>query len=368
MTVRRVARRLALLALGLSIGALVAEAMLRGAAAASDRIDQLLEDPLAAKIEPHGTLGYRQRPLAVSHYGNGTSATANRLGFRGPEVSVQKPAGTVRVVLLGGSTSHGVGVNDNETIDAYLRTILAGELPTRRIEVVNLAFDGYDSYQDFERLRTDGLPLDPDVVIVNSGINDVRNAWIDDVYDRDPRTVLWGGILIRLREEQKRGGPTLWTRIRHYSYIARTPSMVRGLGRAERQLPPPSWTPTLAAADNFERNLARIAQMAAERPIPVVFSTPPSALGTPRFAPTDTSDRSYWLPTAAMTQAYRDELDQRMRHLIQQLQARGQQVSYVPHHLQPSAFLDDAHLTPQGNREMAEDFARSVLSLLSARD
>ncbi len=52
-------------------------------------------DPYAVKVEPHGAFGYRQRPGAVLNYANGTRATANREGFRGPEVAMPKPAGHV---------------------------------------------------------------------------------------------------------------------------------------------------------------------------------------------------------------------------------------------------------------------------------
>src|SRR5689334_18431067 len=59
-------------------------------------------DPYAVQVEPHGTLGYRQKPHASLHYNNGTIANANALGFRGPEVTVEKKPGTTRIVLLGG--------------------------------------------------------------------------------------------------------------------------------------------------------------------------------------------------------------------------------------------------------------------------
>ena len=57
-----------------------------------------------------------------------------------------------------------------------MRDLLRTEYPGIRFDVVNLALDGYDSYQLLERLKSDGLGLSPDLVIVNSGINDVRNA------------------------------------------------------------------------------------------------------------------------------------------------------------------------------------------------
>jgi hypothetical protein len=157
-------------------------------------------DALAANIEPQGELGFRPKPNSVFRYSNGTAATINAMGYRGPLVAVPKPPGTFRILLLGGSTTHGWKVNDDETIDAYLRRILRRLYPGPQYEVVNLAFDGYDSNELVERLRHDGLPLAPDLVVVNAGVNDVGNARIPDLRDRDPRPLLYAGILAQLRE------------------------------------------------------------------------------------------------------------------------------------------------------------------------
>lgn len=148
-------------------------------------------DLLGIQIEPMGRDGFRQRPNAAFHYPGGAVITANAQGFRGPVVAVPKPPGTLRVVLVGGSATYGWGVNDDHTIDTYLRQRLANRFPASRVEVVNLAFDGYDSYQISERVRVDGVRFQPDIIIVNAGINDVRNARFPDLRDDpDPRTIL----------------------------------------------------------------------------------------------------------------------------------------------------------------------------------
>src|SRR5690242_3314109 len=81
-------------------------------------------DPFKVKVEPDGLYGYRPRPFSVFPYGVNDTDTAtalkqaheNAAGYRGPLVAVPKPAGTVRVILLGESTTHGFGVSDSETI------------------------------------------------------------------------------------------------------------------------------------------------------------------------------------------------------------------------------------------------------------
>ena len=321
-------------------------------------------DPMAILIEPHGERGYRQRPNKEFSYWDGTVAHSNGQGFRGPEVAIPKPGGTYRIILLGGSTTHGWRVDDNETIDAFLRDILPASLPQWRIEVVNLAFDGYDSYQVYERLVTDGLAMEPDLIIVNTGVNDVRNARYPDLVDRDLRTMIWEADLARLREERLRGGPSLETRLKHHLMVLRLPGMIRqsvmspAPGHASKPI-----VPNPEALAYFSANLARIQAAAAQADVPVLYSTAPSALLT-RFLPTDENAVSYWIVNAETTQAYRDKLSERLQQFVATQAAAGYLVAYVPHQLEPEMFLDDCHLNPAGNREMALDFADAITSLL----
>ena len=357
----------ALVTTGVALGSLAAEGVVRVAAEILPPIRALFRgtDPLGVLVEPHGELGYRQKPGSVFSYANGTSASSNAMGFRGPVVAIPKPAGTYRIVLLGGSTTHGWGVNDDSTLDASMRRVLAARYPDRRFEVVNLGFDGYDSWQDFERLRSDGLLLQPDLVILNSGINDVRNARYPNLVDKDPRTILWASVMTRLREDQRRGRPTVWTVIKHYSLLARLPWLLRAQlgGRAvPRGADPVQAYPE--AADYFQRNVERIASLTAGQGIPLLLSTPPSSLRLPGHHEL-TSDRTYWVGNDTATQRYRDELDNRLHLVADSLRAANALAAYVPHALGLNLFLDDCHLTPAGNQRLAEDFVAAADQFIS---
>jgi lysophospholipase L1-like esterase len=368
---RRLAGATLLLATSLLVSALLAEGALRLLAASGNRVARQVAaaDPDAVKVEPFGAFGYRQRPGAVLHYGNGTSASANRLGFRGPDVTVPKPAGVYRIVLLGESSTHGWYVNDDQTIDAYLRAVLAGERPDLRVEVVDLAYDGYDSYQMWQRLAHDGVPLQPDLVVVNAGVNDVRNARYAHLHgDPDPRTLIWEPELRRQEAEIARGGPTLWTRLKHVSYLTRLPGVIRQDLTARRRGAGPAagGHPDPGAADNFQRNIERIAAIAGRLRAPLVLSTPPSALFLPD-APSPMLRRDYWLQDRAATQRYRDTLAARLRVVAARLRAESQPAVYVAPRLPGAAFLDDVHLTPEGNRAMAEALATAIGPFLPPR-
>jgi lysophospholipase L1-like esterase len=362
---------IALLAGGLLFAFVASELLIRLFAKVGGDVGRSVAtaDPMAVKVIPHGVMGYRQKPGAAFTYpSTGAVAHANSSGYRGPDVATPKPAGTFRVILLGESSSHGYGVADSQTIDAYMREELARRAPGRAIEVVNLAFDGYDAWQIWQRLLTDGLPRSPDLVILNTGVNDVRNARYANLQgDPDPRTLLWGSEIRRLQDEAARGGPTLWTRLKHHLYLARLPGLLRQ--RAAAKSSPQAMLQTAVHPDamaNFERNLTRIADTLTTLGVPLLLSTPPSAL-LMEGVTVEMVPRSYWIVDARTTQQYRDSLNVRLRVVGERMVQRGGRAVYVPHTLAPTMFLDDCHLTAEGNRVMAQDFAAAAEPFLAAR-
>jgi hypothetical protein len=128
--------------------------------------------------------------------------------------------------------------------------------------------------------------------------------------------------------------------VKHHVYLARLPGALRP------RPPEPTVIPThWEALDYFEANMLRIAELAQSVDARVVFSTPPSFLhdGWPR--------RSYWLQDARATQEFRDSLSARMDYLASELGTVN-----VRHAPASSMFLDDAHLTPEGNHAVALGF------------
>jgi lysophospholipase L1-like esterase len=350
----------------LAFGVLCAEGLLRIYGLVGGEVGNALakRDPLATRFVPHGEFGYKQRPDYFQPYPNGTRATSNSMAYRGPEVDLVKPDGVYRIVLLGGSTTHGYGVDDNETIDAHMRSILAERHPDRRFEVVNLALGGYDAYQLFERMRTDGVHFAPDLLIINSGINDVRNAPFRDIKLADPRTLLWQAVFERLREEARKGGPGLWSRLNHYSYLSRLPGFIRSrallrprAAAARRVIPHDD------AIEYFASNISKTAQLGRSIGSDMIFSMPASSLST-KYDPDDISNSGYWLADASATEAYRRRLATRLRVLAAASSLGGRPLPYVTHDLPANLFLDDCHLTADGNRAVARAFVDALEPLL----
>lgn len=99
----------------------------------------------------------------------------NSLGFRGPEVAVPKPAGRLRVVCMGESTTYCTGIADDAaTYPARLQAHLVRAHPELEIEVVNAGVGGYTSIENILRCLFHVTPLEPDVIVYYYTHNDVH--------------------------------------------------------------------------------------------------------------------------------------------------------------------------------------------------
>lgn len=136
----------------------------------------------------HPFLGYALRPGYTAEFraeaGKVVSQqrSINSWGFRGPEVSLEKPEGVYRIVCLGGSSTYGhTPTSDQATWPARLQHWLndpVAESP-KRVEVLNAGCSGYSTVESTANLALRMLDFDPDLVIVYHTINDARCAlWL----------------------------------------------------------------------------------------------------------------------------------------------------------------------------------------------
>ena len=98
--------------------------------------------------------------------------TINSLGFRGPEFSVKKAPGVVRVCVFGGSTTFGHGVEDGETYVYYLDKILNETGGVGRFEVINCGFPSYRMEHIYNLFSEEVVNYEPDAIVVYSAWND----------------------------------------------------------------------------------------------------------------------------------------------------------------------------------------------------
>lgn len=114
----------------------------------------------------------------------GNRRTHNRHGYRGPAFDLRKAPGTLRVVVLGGSTVYGPAVRDEETSAQRLEARLGEALAPRPVEVINAGVPGWTSRETRMQLEDRVLALGPDAVVVLDGRNEifpqVWNGYRDD--------------------------------------------------------------------------------------------------------------------------------------------------------------------------------------------
>ncbi|MFT5441331.1 MAG: lysophospholipase L1-like esterase [Myxococcota bacterium] len=97
----------------------------------------------------------------------------NSVGLATPEFSQRKAANTLRVLAIGDSTVMGWGVKQNKVFTRLLEERLGTQLE-QQVEVINSGVPGYSSEQARIYLESEGLELEPDVVVFQASFNDRR--------------------------------------------------------------------------------------------------------------------------------------------------------------------------------------------------
>lgn len=149
-------------------------------------------------------------------------------GFRGAEVSDEfnvpivisadglrdrvfarpKPAGVIRILVLGDSFTYGGGARAEDTYPKRLEARLNARSDGRRWEVVNAGISGYGTFHEARFLREEGWSYQPDVLILQVFLD---NDLAENLYPfaREVR----GGFL---RFKSERPGPAWRERLKEF--------------------------------------------------------------------------------------------------------------------------------------------------------
>src|SRR3954462_355611 len=192
--------RLALVVVGLFLAVLIVEIGFR---LAGPNIPLALT--MARFQEYHPVYGFFHRP-GVSGWVRTNEVTSfgkfNTEGLGGPQVSIPKPAGTCRALVLGDSVVEGAQVGEDATMAGRLRQELQTVAGGKRVETVNAGVAGFGTGQQLLFLQREGLAYQPAlIVLVFTIANDpadnsiaVAQRW-KLAAERRPFFVLHGGEL-----------------------------------------------------------------------------------------------------------------------------------------------------------------------------
>ena len=129
-------------------------------------------------------------PLEVD-VGRGLHYRINAKGYRGEDFDWQKPPGTLRILVYGGSSVFDIYQDEGDDWPARVERVLAEE--GIDAEVINAGVPGHTCLDSVGLLLAEGHRLDPDYVLLSHGWNDLK-------YFRDPAPVLRQIQPLRVRE------------------------------------------------------------------------------------------------------------------------------------------------------------------------
>ena len=119
--------------------------------------NQLKVDPFTLEITPGQELG---------------TITINNYGFRGDDITKNKPEDTYRIFMMGGSTMEGDLTADHQTIPAYLQKKFSENPLNKNVEVINAGCSSCHSYHETMKIENQLIDFEPDMIVVYDGWND----------------------------------------------------------------------------------------------------------------------------------------------------------------------------------------------------
>lgn len=307
----------------------------------------------------------------------------NSVGFRrDSEVSMEKPAGTYRIFLMGASTAYGLGglwphiqrdfavLDNSQTIDAYLEKLLADSMPGSRVEVINAAVTSTWTHHNLIYLNQHILKYDPDMVLFLDGFNDFladergHDQFASYSYGLPPRVIMGEPTLYALAYAN------LWWLFRKSAaaHVASRAGAV--IWQAVRIRPEKQPLPVAQAVAGVQRNFPRNALKMQERSglilraesVRTVFMLQPFLiLARDRKGMPDIERRLFDFNVSSYRQGYEEFATTVMPFIRAQQAAMVARVgaTYLDlstpfEGVDAQAFTDYAHLTPLGNRLLAE--------------
>jgi len=120
-------------------------------------------------------VGHEHVPNAAGTY-MGVPVVINSLGLRDREYELAKPAGTVRILMLGDSLTFGWGAPVDGTTAKRLEARLNDAKSDRTYEVINTGIGNTNTAMQAAHFLNKWHKFDPDIVVLNYFINDAEET------------------------------------------------------------------------------------------------------------------------------------------------------------------------------------------------
>ena len=123
-------------------------------------------------ISPDPVIGHVHGPNRKAHL-MGVDIATNSKGLRDREIPYERSPGTLRVVMLGDSSTLGWGVLPEQTYSKLLEGMFAEK--GIKAEVINTGVGNFKAFQKIEYFLTEAYKYNPDFVVVASAPNDAED-------------------------------------------------------------------------------------------------------------------------------------------------------------------------------------------------
>jgi hypothetical protein len=278
----------------------------------------------------------------------------NKYGFRGPDWSPNPQPGTLRIALLGASAAFSYHDREEETWAFLLGQCMTEKLG-RKTEVVNLAIPGVDAEDSKINYMINGRFFNPAVVIVYHTWNDLKKF---RVFEGNSTSLLFANVAPappgRIKKLAARSQLVRLTRKVYYRFVTRANE------NSYRHLEPSDVQETKAPSGEafrwYRRNFEDIAQIArSDGVIPVLVSQATLVHGS-IFDDIHTR-RQVGVELVGMTLPVLANTWQRANRILADVATDKEAVfingyDNIPHSLE---YIEDhVHLTPKGNRALAD--------------
>ncbi len=249
-----------------------------------------------------------------------------------------KPAGTYRIAFMGdsqlissGPLPYAGGLTYPKVVESSLSGYGLVGPQGQPVEIINAGISGYTSWQGLMLLRSELLPLQPDLVVLAFGYHDANRALSHDheVLTDDPWTWRIRSVIYRSR---------IVLLLRSLSLQLQAERNDRSLPRDQRMRVPP---------DRFARNLEAFAEMGRSHSFRVIFLLEP--FRDARLVEQGAEHRRAMLDVAA-------------RQGIPVIDGRSL-FAAIPPEKRQALFDDFIHLNRAGHAAMAELVRRRLVAI-----
>ncbi|MFC1631621.1 hypothetical protein ACFL1I_03855 [Candidatus Omnitrophota bacterium] len=129
------------------------------------------DEKLGCVLVPNAKAQYSSRCYSIN-------IEINSLGLRDREFSLEKGPGVSRILVLGDSMTFGSCVDNDQTYPKYLEKLLnMNAVDNQKYEVINAGVFAWGLNQEYNYLKSQGIRLNPDLIIVGVYTNDVEDAY-----------------------------------------------------------------------------------------------------------------------------------------------------------------------------------------------